>query len=190
MKNTHLGVNVKQCQQEDLVMKTITEQLSQYKSVHLNKKNIATHFIGIPLILWSIALFLSSVNIPIWGVELNLLSLTIACTYLYYIMLHPKLAFFAILFLSPLFYHASSYSESPYLYGLAAGVFILGWAIQFLGHHYEKAKPAFVDDIAQLMIGPLFLVAEVCFALNMFNNLDKRVDDLAQQKRRALVANT
>ncbi len=170
-------------------MKTVTEQLSQYKSVHLNKKNVATHFVGIPLILWSIALFLSSFNIPFWGVEINVLGPVIACTYVYYLMLHPKLAFFAILFLSPLFYHANSYSDHPYLYGIAIGVFVLGWAIQFLGHHYEKAKPAFVDDIAQLMIGPFFLIAEVCFALRMFPDLDKRVDDLAQEKRRALVAN-
>ena len=39
-------------------MKTITDQLSTYKSVHLNGNNVKTHFVGVPLILWSIALIL------------------------------------------------------------------------------------------------------------------------------------
>ena len=41
----------------------------------------------------------------------------------------------------------------------------VGWAIQFVGHHYEGRKPAFVDDIVGLMIGPMFVVAEVMFHL-------------------------
>ncbi|MCY7296618.1 Mpo1 family 2-hydroxy fatty acid dioxygenase [Alteromonas sp. a30] len=168
-------------------MKSITEQLSQYKSVHLNKKNVATHFVGVPLILWSLALFLSSFQLPIWGVEVSLLGLVVACTYLYYIMLKPSLGLVAICLLSPLFYHANSFQDHPYLYGIAISVFLIGWAIQFLGHHYEKAKPAFVDDIAQLAIGPLFLVSEICFALNLFKELDERVESIAQEKRKLLM---
>ncbi len=26
-------------------------------------------------------------------------------------------------------------------------MFVIGWAIQFVGHHYEGRKPAFVDDV-------------------------------------------
>ncbi|WP_116387011.1 Mpo1-like protein, partial [Cupriavidus oxalaticus] len=39
--------------------------------------------------------------------------------------------------------------------------------IQFIGHYYEGRKPAFVDDLAGLLIGPLFLVAETAFALGL-----------------------
>jgi len=35
------------------------QQLSTYKSVHLSRKNIATHLIGVPAIIWSIALLMS-----------------------------------------------------------------------------------------------------------------------------------
>jgi uncharacterized membrane protein YGL010W len=49
---------------------------------------------------------------------------------------------------------------------LATGttLFVVGWAIQFVGHWYEGRKPAFVDDLTGLLIGPMFVVAEILFA--------------------------
>ena len=44
---------------------------------------------------------------------------------------------------------------------------MVGWVIQFVGHVFEGRKPAFVDDIMGLIIGPLFVVAEVGFALGL-----------------------
>ena len=66
-------------------------------------------------------------------------------------------------------------------------VFFIGWVFQFIGHHYEKAKPAFFDDIKQLLIGPLFLVAEICFYCKLFAGLEKQVTDEALELRRAMV---
>ena len=37
--------------------------------------------------------------------------------------------------------------------------------IQFLGHYYEGRKPAFVDDLVGLLVGPMFVVGEALFAL-------------------------
>ena len=37
--------------------------------------------------------------------------------------------------------------------------------IQFLGHWYEGKKPAFVDDMVGLLVGPMFVTAEAMFAL-------------------------
>jgi uncharacterized membrane protein YGL010W len=44
---------------------------------------------------------------------------------------------------------------------------VVGWVIQFVGHYYEGRKPAFVDDITGLIIGPLFVVAEAAFLMGM-----------------------
>ena len=46
-------------------MKSAIEQLSSYKSVHLNRKNIRTHFVGVPMIIWSIALLLAGISFEI-----------------------------------------------------------------------------------------------------------------------------
>jgi uncharacterized membrane protein YGL010W len=56
------------------------------------------------------------------------------------------------------------------------GLFALGWAIQFLGHWYEGRKPAFVDDLIGLLIGPLFLVTETAFALGLSPALKREVE--------------
>ena len=50
---------------------------------------------------------------------------------------------------------------------LGLGLFILGWIIQFIGHYFEGKKPAFIDDIMGLAIGPLFVVAELAFLLGL-----------------------
>jgi hypothetical protein len=40
-------------------MKTLVDQLSQYASYHRDRRNIITHFIGIPMIVASVCLLLS-----------------------------------------------------------------------------------------------------------------------------------
>jgi uncharacterized membrane protein YGL010W len=69
---------------------------------------------------------------------------------------------------------------------IAIGLFVIGWIIQFIGHHYERAKPAFVDDLNQLLIGPLFLMAEVYFMLGIEAELEAKVTALAIKKRKIL----
>lgn len=174
-------------------MKSLVSHLSDYKSVHLNHKNIATHFVGVPLILWSIALLLSGIQFTIEVSETiqvhSLLPIVALLIYLYYLLLNIKLAFVAIVLLSPIFYSASLFSDHDYFYWLVFGVFLIGWSFQFLGHHFEKAKPAFIDDIAQLLIGPLFLVAEIYFYLGFDKSLANEVEQQALIKRQAIPIN-
>jgi len=59
------------------------------------------------------------------------------------------------------------------------GGFVVGWVIQFMGHWYEGRKPAFVDDIAGLLVGPMFVTAEAMFMLGWNKPL------LAEIERRA-----
>ena len=47
------------------------------------------------------------------------------------------------------------------------GFFVVGWAIQFVGHWYEGRKPAFVDDLIGLLVGPMFVVAEALFCARL-----------------------
>ena len=60
--------------------------------------------------------------------------------------------------------------------GIALGLFVLGWAIQFLGHKYEGMKPAFVDDIVGLLVGPLFVLVEILFLLGLRKDLKSYIE--------------
>ena len=57
------------------------------------------------------------------------------------------------------------------------GFFIIGWVIQFIGHWYEGKKPAFVDDLVGLLVGPMFIVAEAMFALGWNRSLLAEIEE-------------
>ena len=46
-------------------MRTLTQQLTQYAAYHRDRRNIATHFIGIPLLLISCYGLLAKAAIPL-----------------------------------------------------------------------------------------------------------------------------
>ncbi len=57
------------------------------------------------------------------------------------------------------------------------GMFVVGWVIQFVGHYYEGKKPAFVDDVSGLIVGPLFVVAELGFLLGLRQGLKQQIEE-------------
>ena len=167
-------------------MKSVLEQLSTYKSVHLNRNNVKAHVVGIPMIIWAVMVLIGqlpwqfNVTNELGITVLDVLTLAVV---LYYLLLHRRLAIAAVLCFAPVFYAAKLALALPYDVVLAIAVFVVGWVFQFIGHGYEKAKPAFVDDINQLMIGPLFLIAELYFYLKFEPEFAEQVDQLATEKR-------
>lgn len=51
-------------------------------------------------------------------------------------------------------------------------LFIGGWVLQFIGHAFEKAKPAFLANISQVLIAPIFVVAEFIQLLGLGRYFD------------------
>lgn len=171
-------------------MKTIEEQLSNYKSVHFNKKNIISHFIGIPLIVWAVTVLLSlhtfSIEIFSTSMQYTPAAIVLSVALLYYFSLHIKLAWGMLLYIVLNLYLAKLVSPMENALWIAIIIFIIGWIIQFIGHIYEKAKPAFFDDIMGLVIGPLFLMAESYFALGLEKQLHDDITPLAIENRREI----
>jgi uncharacterized membrane protein YGL010W len=59
-------------------------------------------------------------------------------------------------------------------------LFVGGWIVQLVGHVFEGRKPALADNLFQALMAPIFLVAEVFFALGYKPKLQ------AEVQRRAL----
>ena len=85
----------------------------------------------------------------------------------FYLKLDVKLGLTMVVLTGALLYLAQPLAQSATWVWLSAsiGIFVGGWILQFIGHHFEGKKPAFVDDIMGLAIGPLFVVAELGFEL-------------------------
>ncbi|CVF69144.1 Protein of uncharacterised function (DUF962) [Serratia marcescens] len=96
-------------------MRSLEDQLATYAAYHRDARNIATHFIGIPLIVVSLLTLLLCLVFGAWVALL---------------------------------------STAAWL-SIGIGGFVIGWLFQFVGHFWEGRKPAFMDDVTSLIIGPL-----------------------------------
>ena len=158
-------------------MRNLEQQITQYAAYHRDRRNIATHFVGVPMIVISVVLAL--VPWTIFGVNAALIVVTAAA--IYYLILDLALGTAMLVFLFFFCYLASVYinarvGHAGVVMGMAAFLFIVGWVIQFVGHKFEGMKPAFTDDLMGLVIGPLFIMTEVFFMLGLKKTLKKYVE--------------
>jgi uncharacterized membrane protein YGL010W len=149
-------------------MRNLTEQLTQYAAYHRDRRNIATHFIGIPLIVLSLAVLLSPLSIVTVGtVSVSPAWLLFGAATLYYLLLDVPLgSIMAIVSAACVAFGTwlAQYGTAVSL-GIGVGLFVIGWIFQFVGHTaWEHRKPAFLDDLIGLVIGPLFVLAEALFS--------------------------
>jgi uncharacterized membrane protein YGL010W len=162
-------------------MKTGVEHLTQYAAYHRDKRNIATHFIGIPMIVLGVVVLLSrAVFMHVDGVAISLALILSAVTALYYLKLDMRLGLALTAFLVFCLWIGQMIAPMGPTMWLAYGVglFVVGWVFQFIGHHYEQKKPAFVDDLMGLVIGPLFVTAEITFALGLRKPLQEKIESV------------
>lgn len=150
-------------------MQPLLRHLSTYALYHRDRRNIATHFVGIPMIVAGIQALLARVAIDAGGVPLSVaLAASIAAT-LWYLALDLRYGLAMAGFLGATLAGGAwlaAQSTALWLAGSAI-LFVGGWVIQFIGHAFEGKKPAFVDDLVGLLVGPLFIVAEAGFALGL-----------------------
>lgn len=166
-------------------MTNLERLLSQYAAYHLDRNNVVTHFVGIPLIVFSILCLTARAGVGISGFSITLAMLLIVLSTIYYISL-DKLFGILMLILFVLAYPLAVKIAALPMWswlGASIGIFVVGWVFQFIGHYFEKKKPAFVDDLIGLAIGPLFVLAEFIFLLGFRKPLHQRILKEAQIKR-------
>ena len=166
-------------------MTNLERLLSQYAAYHLDRNNIVTHFMGIPLIVFSILCLSARAAVDISGFSVTLAMLLIVLSSVYYLSLDKlfgilMLILFVLVY--PLAIKIAELSMWSWL-GTSIAIFVVGWVFQFIGHYFEKKKPAFVDDLIGLAIGPLFVLAEFVFLLGFRKSLHQRILKEAQMKR-------
>lgn len=150
------------------VANACTELMVQYAAYHRDRRNIATHFVGIPLIVFGLVILLSRPSLAVAGLAVSpaLLAWVVA-TLWYFSKGNLGLAAAVSALNGVLVLAAQPVAALPTAQWLAwgLGAFAVGWFVQFVGHYYEGKKPAFVDDIRGLMVGPMFVTAEALFAI-------------------------
>jgi uncharacterized membrane protein YGL010W len=148
-------------------MRSAADWLSDYGESHRNPTNKLLHWICVPVIVWCVVGLLWSIPVP--GSlraelpALNWATLAVGATLIYYACLSIPLALGALPFLAAMLWSIGvlARSTSVPLWAICDVLFVLAWIGQFIGHAIEGKRPSFFKDMQFLMIGPLWLLADV-----------------------------
>ncbi len=164
-------------------MKTLEDQMSLYAAYHQDPRNKATHFVGVPVIVFSLMVPLGWLRLELGGFPVSAALVVTSLLLAYYLVLDMPLGLAMCAVLGAMLALAAPLAAAPFATGLAwfLALFVGGWALQLWGHVFEGRKPALVDNLFQIFVAPIFLAAEVFFALGYKPALRRAV------QRRALV---
>ena len=166
-------------------MKNIEDQMSFYAAYHQDARNKATHFIGVPAIMLSLFIPLAWIRFDVGGVTLTAAMLFAAVVLVYYFLLDVPLAVAMLGVTAVLVFIGHKIADSGTIQGWTwfGVLFVGGWILQLVGHVFEGRKPALADNLFQIFVAPIFLAAEVFFALGYKPELQQRVNQKAQLSR-------
>ena len=166
-------------------MKTLEEQMSFYAAYHQDARNKATHFVGVPMIIASLFIPLAWLRFELAGFALTGAMVFAAAVLLYYVFLDAPLAIATAIITALLLSAAAWLASQGGVVGWTAfgALFVGGWILQVLGHVFEGRKPALADNLFQIFIAPIFLCAELFFALGYKPRLHAAVQERALKMR-------
>jgi uncharacterized membrane protein YGL010W len=160
------------------------EQLAMYMAYHRDRRNQATHHVGVPLIVFALLVALSRASIFQMGdtafTGATVLLLLMA---LLYVSAVPLVGVCTLIFYGALYLLAGEVADAQpvAVWSVAASAFIGGWIIQFVGHVFEGRRPAFTDNIVQILMAPPFLIAEMLFARGYATDLKQALETRSQK---------
>ena len=159
-------------------MKTLEDQMSVYAAYHQDARNKATHFVGVPLIVLSLFIPLAWLRVDAGGVAITAAMVVAAALIVYYLMLDIALGVVMLGVFIVLGWVGHRIAALGAVQGWAwfAVLFVGGWILQLVGHVYEGRRPALADNLFQIFVAPIFLAAEVFFALGYKRDLQRRVE--------------
>src|SRR4029434_4283509 len=68
-------------------MTGIEQNLTQYAAYHRDRRNIATHFVGVPMIVFAVVLALATAGVTVAGVPVTLAAVISIAASIYYLKL-------------------------------------------------------------------------------------------------------
>ncbi len=167
-------------------MKSLEDQMSFYAAYHQDARNKATHFVGVPVIVLSLFIPLAWLRVEVGGITLTAAMIFAGAVLIYYFMLDVALGLGMLVFNAGLLWLGQIIAEQGAMQGwIWFGVlFVGGWILQLVGHVFEGRKPALADNLFQIFVAPVFLCAELFFALGYKPQLHAAVQERALGMRK------
>jgi uncharacterized membrane protein YGL010W len=147
-------------------MRSLQNWLDEYSVSHRNPTNKRIHWVCVPLIMLSALGMLWTVPRPAFFFSLspylNWATLLIVLSLVYYLLLSVRLAAGMLLVSAAMCVVLGLLARLPWpLLWTSIAIFVAAWIGQFIGHKIEGRKPSFFKDLQFLLIGPIWLMADV-----------------------------
>ena len=133
-------------------MRKVDELFGRYDQFHRSPANKAIHWICVPLIVWSVLGML-------WAASPIVAYAAIGASMVFYLWLSPLLALGMVGVMALMVYPLTLLGERALIVSIV--VFVAAWIGQFIGHIIEGRKPAFLEDVRSLLVGPAWLLGFV-----------------------------
>ena len=133
-------------------MRKVDELFRRYGEFHLNPVNKAIHWVCVPLIVWAVLGGL-------WSLSPIAAYIAIGASIAFYLWLSPPLALGMVVVMALMVYPLTLLGERALIVSIV--VFVAAWIGQFIGHIIEDRKPAFLEDVRSLLVGPAWLLGFV-----------------------------
>jgi len=152
-------------------------QLGIYASYHRDPRNRATHFIGIPAIVFSILAPLALARIDSLGVSWA--AVVAVAALVGWIALDTVIGIAMVAMMLPFLLIAEWLARNTgvtTVWIVFVVFFVGGWLFQLVGHVWEGKRPALMDNLFQAFIGPMFIMAEILMLLGIKSDLKSVVE--------------
>jgi uncharacterized membrane protein YGL010W len=122
--------------------------IAEYATYHKDGRNRLLHDFGIPMIVFAIVALLQLVHVGLFDAALP----AIIAVSIFYWRIAGVASIGAIGML------LAMYGLGKYVgWQVAIALFVVGWVLQFTGHVFEGKRPAFLNNLTHLLIGPLWI---------------------------------
>ena len=158
---------------------SFVDQMAMYSAYHRDPRNRATHFLGVPMIAFALLVPMSLLPLfAVGGYMVSVATIFAAAVILYWIVSQPVIGVATGIFFLPFIWFAGwiAAQGAAATWAVFAVAFVGGWIVQLVGHAFEGRKPALLDNILQIFIAPVFLMAEIFFALGLLRPLHDAVE--------------
>jgi len=132
----------------------------------------------VPTIIFALMVLLSLVRLPVGDDAPSLTMVLTLAVLAYYLIVEFAIglalgAVFALLLWAA--DRIADLGTSPALAVFAAD-FVGGWVVQLIGHRAEGNRPALLTSLFQVVVSPVYLMAELFFALGLKRDLAREID--------------
>ena len=159
-------------------MSLFTQQLATYAAYHRDARNRATHFVGIPAIVFSLLVPLALWRFRLFGLDASAAWVVAIVEVAGWVALDITIGLAMAVVMLPMLLIAEWVAGfgTATAWIVFAVFFVGGWIFQLVGHVWEGRRPALADNLFQAFIGPMFIMVEALMALGLKQDLKSVVE--------------